>query len=224
MLRSAEQRAAVLRLPFRTRPRSPDIDGDERALCLKSAVPQVCRAPCSHVCLASRPASLGKFPPVTGAACSLTWAAVRGSLRAHRHAEDPAVFTRDPHVSRRSVEDMGLHHVHPQEAPPDGENEFGFEADTSVTNHHINDLSCVYQAFFGELSSLSVCSPVAFLHHMHRVLSLTSLFIVCRLTYTFLTDLSVVNIPVLSLYVIYVKVKSIIYNAGVVFGTQSVAL
>lgn len=51
---------------------------------------------------------------------------VRGSLRAHRHAEDPAVFAGDPHVSRRNVENMGLHYVHPQKAPTNGENEFEF--------------------------------------------------------------------------------------------------
>lgn len=45
-----------------------------------------------------------------------------GSLRARQHAEDPAVFTWHPHFSRCNVENMGLHHVHPQEAPTDGEN------------------------------------------------------------------------------------------------------
>ncbi len=48
-----------------------------------------------------------------------------GSLRAHQHAEDPAVFTWHPHFPRRNVENMGLHHVHPQEAPTNGEK--GFE-------------------------------------------------------------------------------------------------
>lgn len=48
-----------------------------------------------------------------------------GSLRARQHAEDPAVFTWHPHFSRRNVENLGLHHVHPQEAPTNGEK--GFE-------------------------------------------------------------------------------------------------
>lgn len=48
----------------------------------------------------------------------------RGSLRTHHHAEDPAVFTWHPNFSRRNVENMGLHHVHPQKAPTDGENGF----------------------------------------------------------------------------------------------------
>lgn len=48
-----------------------------------------------------------------------------GSLRAHQHAEDPAMFTWHPHFPRRNVENMGLHHVHPQEAPTNGENGFG---------------------------------------------------------------------------------------------------
>ncbi len=47
-----------------------------------------------------------------------------GSLRARQHAEDPAVFTWHPHFSRRNVENMGLHHVHPQEAPTNGEKGF----------------------------------------------------------------------------------------------------
>lgn len=45
-----------------------------------------------------------------------------GSLHARQHAEDPAMFTRHPHFSQCNVENMGLHHVHPQEAPPNGEN------------------------------------------------------------------------------------------------------
>lgn len=66
-----------------------------------------------------------------------------GSLRAHRHAEDPTVFTWDPHISRRSVENMGLHYVHPQKAPTNGEIQFEFQHDScaSVTNQHINDHS-----------------------------------------------------------------------------------
>lgn len=74
-----------------------------------------------------------------------------GSLRAHRHAEDPTVFTWDPHISRRSVENMGLHYVHPQKAPTDGENKFEFEHDTCapVTNQHINGHSgCIVISLF----------------------------------------------------------------------------
>lgn len=78
-----------------------------------------------------RPTSEQVLPVIAaGAACyrlgGEVGSAVRGSLRAHRHAEDPAVFTRDPHVSRRNVENMGLHYVHPQKAPTNGENEFEF--------------------------------------------------------------------------------------------------
>lgn len=57
----------------------------------------------------------------------LQWGRCEGSLRVRRHAEDPAVFTWDPHFSRRNVENMGLHHVHPQKAPTNGET---FEHDT----------------------------------------------------------------------------------------------
>lgn len=53
-----------------------------------------------------------------------------GSLRAHQHAEDPAVFTWHPHFSRRDVQNMGLLHVHPQEAPKNGER--GFQTDFTV--------------------------------------------------------------------------------------------
>lgn len=53
-----------------------------------------------------------------------------GSLRAYQHAEDPAVFTWHPHFSRRNVQNMGLHHVHPQEAPANGEK--GFERHLEV--------------------------------------------------------------------------------------------
>lgn len=98
-----------------------------------------------------------------------------GSLRAHRHAEDPTVFTWDPHISRRSVENMGLHYVHPQKAPTDGENKFEFEHDTCapVTNRHINDhsgcnvnfLICVKQNL-GELSILSASSVLGFSNHI----------------------------------------------------------
>lgn len=35
------------------------------------------------------------------------------------------MFTWHPHFPRRNVENMGLHHVHPQEAPTNGENGFG---------------------------------------------------------------------------------------------------
>lgn len=63
-----------------------------------------------------------------------------GSLRAHRHAEDPTVFTWDPHISRRNVENMGLHNVHPQKAPTNGENKFEFKRDTCafVPKQHVN--------------------------------------------------------------------------------------
>lgn len=109
----------------------------------------MCRARYSHVCLASIVSQFELLvwrlwlkriltitskqvpavivPPTSGrsafAAENRSWLAL-GSLRAHQHAEDPAMFTWHPHFSRRNVENMGLHHVHPQEAPTNGENEF----------------------------------------------------------------------------------------------------
>lgn len=112
-------------------------------------VPQKCRARYSHVCLAllldldvlvwrlcyrrsfSSPLSLASHlllhywswrsdfhPQVEVVDVSWNW----GSLHARQHAEDPAMFTWHPHFSQCNVENMGLHHVHPQEAPTNGEN------------------------------------------------------------------------------------------------------
>lgn len=112
-------------------------------------MPQKCRARYSHVCLAllldldvlvwrlcyrrsfSSPLSLASHlllhywswrsdlhPQVEVVDVSWNW----GSLHARQHAEDPAMFTWHPHFSQRNVENMGLHHVHPQEAPSNGEN------------------------------------------------------------------------------------------------------
>lgn len=139
---SSRRRSAVFPSPIRP---LFSIIHNEKQLYSTLIEPQVCRARYSHVCLASCLFGGRKYRFVwswkKGGAQGFPSTVCGDKLRSYRltlkswlvvgllgwffffcqHAQDPAVFTRHPHFSRRNVENMGLHHVHPQEAHTNGE-------------------------------------------------------------------------------------------------------